>query len=226
MAERPVFIPSNEGKLLVEEKMVSFTWHPGFALSQAQKSIAALHDAARESVDGEILEISSKSPMELGVALSAFNLSFETPKGRKLTVETAFQGSKVFEGGQQYEDLYETRSRDAKTDVRLKQSGDVIAFRFEGEEWPLEPKTAFYDWLYLQALWQNRELASQLHDYDAFTDIVFNPKKSFNCQARAAALFVSLEKRNLLKEVLRSRERYLEIIKADGASLHQPELLD
>ena len=48
--------------------------------------------------------------------------------------------------------------------------------------------------------------------YDAFTDIEFNPKKSINCQAQAAAVYVSLEKQGLLLEALKSKEAFLNIV--------------
>ena len=47
-----------------------------------------------------------------------------------------------------------------------------------------------------------KDLARQVVEYDAFTDIEFNPQKSVNCQARAVALFVSLCRRELLQRVL------------------------
>lgn len=37
-----------------------------------------------------------------------------------------------------------------------------------------------------------------LLEYDGFTDIEFNPQKSLNCQAKAAALYVSLCRNGLL----------------------------
>ncbi len=46
MAERPVYIPKSSGPLLVKTEMVPFQWFPGMAVSQKQKSIAALHEAA------------------------------------------------------------------------------------------------------------------------------------------------------------------------------------
>lgn len=216
MAQRPTFIPTHDGDRLVREESVSFTWHPGFALTQAQKSIRSLHDAARKYVDGPILEISTKSPDELGVALSAFNLTFRDREGHQLTVEAAFQGSKVFEGQVQYNDLYTKDGREAKTDPRLKTSGALEGFRFEDAEWPLEPTTAFYDWLYLRALNDNLGLAEELLGFSAFTDIVFNPKKSFNCQAHAAALYVALHRRSWLQEALSGGQRFLELIKDDS----------
>ena len=65
---------------------------------------------------------------------------------------------------------------------------------------PLIPRTAFYDWLYINALMENADLAEQVMEYDAFTDIEFNPNKSINCQARAAALFVAMKKLGRLEE--------------------------
>ena len=36
--------------------------------------------------------------------------------------------------------------------------------------------------------------------YDAFTDIEFNPEKSVNCQAKAAALYVALFRQGVLEQ--------------------------
>jgi hypothetical protein len=138
------------------------------------------------------LEVSSKSPDELGVRLSSFNLKFTTERGRTLTVEAAFQGSKVFARGGPYRDIFDMAPRDAKRDIRLKDSGALVAFSFFGSVWPLEPRTAFYDWLYINALVKNEDLASEVLRYDAFTDIEFNPEKSVNCQARSVALYCSM----------------------------------
>ena len=56
------------------------------------------------------------------------------------------------------------------------------------------------------------DLAEQILEYDAFTDIVFNPKRSINCQAEAAAIYVSLQKQNLLDEALKNKESFLDIV--------------
>lgn len=171
---------------------MDFQWHPGLSVSQKQKSIQSLHEAARTRLGVQrILEISSKSPEPLGVALSAFNLTLQVD-GNPVSVEVAFQSAKVFERGGPYLDLLAGTARDAKTDPRLRDSGRLIGFRFGGEDWPLDPCTAFYDWLYLTALAEHPDLAGQLSQYEAFTDIEFNPEKSLNCQARSAALYVSL----------------------------------
>lgn len=184
------------------------------ALVQKQKSIKALHGAA---VSMEIclnpLEVSSKSPMELGVSLSAFNLTITTKKlMRTLTVESTYQGSKVFANGGPYKELICAPSRVAKQDPRLKDSGELKGFEFFGEKWDLEPKTAFYDWIYINALHRNEAAVEQIHQYDAFTDIEFNPEKSINCQAYSVALYRALSWRQLLREAIGSKEAYLDIV--------------
>lgn len=173
------------------------------------------------------MEISSKSTDLLGVQLSAFNLMIETKKtSKKFSVECAFQSSKVFEHGDPYKDLLCNDSRSAKKDERLKSSGRLIAFEYSGKRWKLEPKTMFYDWLYINALGLdcNKELAEQVIEYDDFTDIEFNPQKSINCQARAVALYVSLHRRGLLQRVLCDPEYYVQLINNTVSSTEQLEL--
>ena len=69
-------------------------------------------------------------------------------------------------------------------------------FIFNGISFPLEPKTYFYNWLYINALMRNKKLIQEILDYgyNAFTDIEYNPKKSINCQAQALAIGISLIK--------------------------------
>lgn len=217
MAIRPMFISGN-GKNLVEEEKIQFTWYSGFAKVQKQKSIMAFHQEAIKKYQGKIriLEVSSKSTELLGTQLSAFNLMIESNRAdRRFSVECAFQSSKVFEQGGPYKELLYVDSRTAKKDERLKNSGKLVAFEYSGKRWQLEPKTMFYDWLYINALGLecNNELEKQVVQYDAFTDIEFNPEKSINCQARAVALYVSLHRRGLLKKVLDDPEFYVQLIK-------------
>src|SRR6266540_296198 len=134
-----------------------------------------------------VLEVSSKSEDPLGVSLSAFNLTLRIGGSRRMSVESAYQGSKVFEKGGPFHELYDAPSREAKKEERLRGSGRLIAFNLLGEVWPIEPVTAFYEWLYITALLQNPDLSERVVVYKAFSDIAFNPKRSLNCQARAAA---------------------------------------
>ena len=214
MAKRPIFTPNFSGYPYVETVDIEFKWYPGFARSQLQKTIVSLHEAAEKWGITPILEISGKSASRLGVSLSAFNLPLMMPNGQKISVECAYQGSKVFENGGPCYDLYSVSSWAAKTDERLRNSGQLVAFNFCGEDFPIEPKTAFYNWLYLTALCQKkRVLLSELEPFQGFSDIVFIPNRSLNCQAHAAALFVSLSKNGLIDEqIFRDRDYYLSLI--------------
>ena len=193
-------------KNLVNTISLEFEWHPGFAIVQKQKSIQSLHVAASKITDGNLLEISGKSPEMLGKSLSAFSLILKRENWPQCSVECAFQGSKVFENGGPFTDLYEVSSKDAKRDARLRSSGNLIGFCWLGEDWPIKPRTYFYDWLYINALSQNQTLADQLINFAGFTDIEFNPAKSINCQAHSAALYVALQKSGQLVSVLASKE--------------------
>ncbi|KQW70044.1 hypothetical protein ASC67_06090 [Methylibium sp. Root1272] len=220
MATRPIFTPSTSGKLLVSTHHVDFEWFPGMAKLQAQRSIESLHQNAMRQIGvGKVLEISSKSLDELGVALSAFNLMITTPKGREYSLECAYQSAKVFERGGPFLDLREMRSIDAKRDPRLLQNGRLIKFSIYGTDWDLQPRTAFYDWLYINALHKCPALAEQVLTYRAFSDIAFNPERSINCQAYAAALYVSLHERGLLtSDVLKDKGTYLAVINTGAIS--------
>lgn len=204
MAERPVFVPSATGSKLVDKVSISFQWHPGMAASQKQKNVAELHARAHEQGLSPVLEVSSKSEWKTGRALSAFELPIEID-GTKLSVECAFQGSKVFEHGGPYTDLYSVSSRDAKRDDRLRASGKLTGFSLFGRNFPLSPPTIFYDWLYLRALYGHRDWAvDRLSRFAGFSDIEFNPERSLNCQARSCALFLSLHCRSDLDSAMTS----------------------
>jgi hypothetical protein len=198
---------------------VDFEWFPGLSASQKRRSVASLHAAARERTGiRKILEVSSKSEDRLGVALSAFNLLLAVPGlAKRISVECAFQGSKVFEGGGPFTEIFAMSSREAKGDDRLRASGHLLSFRFLGSDWPLEPKTAFYDWLYITALLQNPDLAEGAAAYLAFTDIEFNPDKSLNCQAHSVALYVSLSQQGLLGPSIPDRDAFLRLVQARPA---------
>lgn len=209
MASRIVFLPTaKEQKALFTEHLVSFKWVPGMAISQGTKSVLNLHAAARIELGIErILEISTRSPEHFGISLSAFNLPVEVSE-KLVSVEVAYQSSKVFTDGGPYLDLLNGSSMDAKQDSRLKTSGDLLEFKFEDTEWPLSSNPNFYDYLYIRGLVANPE-SSKLLDYEAFTDIAFNQnrsagsgKKSFNCQARSAAIYCSLMKRMNREQIM------------------------
>lgn len=216
MAERPVFVPAPDEPALVKELHFRLTWHPGFAPIQKQKNVASLHAEAAAAGLAPLLEVSSKSTERVGQRLSAFHLKVRWRHG-EMPLECAFQGSKVFERGGPFTDLYGAEARDAKRDPRLRESGRLIGFDFEGVQFPLEPKTAFYDWLYINAIYPHREwLESRLNRYAGFTDIEFNPERSVNCQARSCALFVSLMSKGLLEPAVQSPEAFIALITEHG----------
>ncbi|MEO1954465.1 MAG: hypothetical protein ABGW74_07155 [Campylobacterales bacterium] len=211
MAKRPIFIPLGKPHL-IEEKLIEFKYFNGFSITQKSKSINSLHQSAKEYGYKNILEVSTKSGLQIGWALSAFNLMLDF-EDTQISVECAFQGSKVFENDIQYTDLYYVESIQAKKDNRLRNSGDIIGFSFRGDFWDNEPKTAFYDWLYIDTLYNNYpNLVEELLNYEAFTDIEFNPKKSINCQARSCAILVALIKEGFIEKALQSKEYFIDII--------------
>lgn len=200
----------SDNELYLEENC-EFKFYTGFALSQKQKSIVSLHEQIlKKYPNSNILEVSRKSENPLGILLSAFNLKLNI-NGNSYPIENIFQSSKVFSLGGPYKDLLQVHPRDAKRDERLKSSGKLIAFELNGNTWELEPKTMFYDWLYIHALYRNKNLINNILKYNVFTDIEFNPNKSFNCQARSVAIFVSLYHKGLLEDYLHDKNLFKEI---------------
>lgn len=222
MAERPVFIPCLEGSRLVREVYFSFQWHSGFAPVQKKKNIVGLHHAAAEKGIVPLLEVSTKSEDKLGQRLSAFSLKVASAHYGDISLESAYQGSKMFERGGPFTDLYHVEAREAKKDPRVRDSGRIVAFRFDGMDFPSEPKTAFYDWLYSRAIFPHREWLKRLEQYAGFTDIEFNPEKSLNCQARSCAIFVSMMKRGILERAQQSPEQFIAALKPSSSTEPAP----
>ena len=100
-----------------------FTWNGGFAVSQKQKNIKALHEAIDRQFHEQALEISTKSFDVLGKSMSAFTLKLDG-----ILLECVFQSGKVFANGGPYKDLLNFTPKEAKHDERLKTSGNLIAF--------------------------------------------------------------------------------------------------
>lgn len=209
MANRPYFQIGNGIDNFYEENTCDFKFYTGFALSQKQKSVKSFHEEILKKYPNvKILEVSRRSENPIGVSLSAFNLQYYNTDGKKYPVECVFQSSKVFSNGKQYVDLLNKTAREAKKDERLKTSGNLTKFSLNNEDWELEPKTYFYDYIYLSALNKNKKLCEQLMEFDVFTDIEFNPQKSFNCQARSVAIAVTLLKNNLLDKFLNDKNLF------------------
>ena len=195
----------------VEEKEIEYTYSPGFAKTQKEKNIKSIKEniEKKEGIENKILEVSTKSDIDLGVKLSAFNLSIKTKKDRIISVEMLFQSSKKFEKGGPFLDILDKDSKFAKKDTRLKENGELICFMYKGEKWELEPKTLFYDWLYINILDINikekKLKLKEIKKYQIFTDVEFNHKKSINCQARSLALYIVLHNMKQLKKSLEDK---------------------
>lgn len=173
---------------------------------EKQNHVRTLHGKFNEVYKNEkVLEISTKSPIELGTQLSAFNLKYKI-NNKEYPLECVFQSSKVFENGGPYLDLIDVEPYQSKKDRRLRNSGNLVRFKLENVDYPLEPKTLFYDWIYINALSKQPNLYKKIINYNAFTDIEFNPERSINCQAKSVALFVILYKQGILDEALSNIE--------------------
>jgi len=217
MATRPCYRPLEAHVGVKTMESPQFEWHGGFAFSQKQKNVIALHEALQAADRGaRILEISSKSLQPLGVKLSAFNLTLKID-GVDCTVESVFQASKVFEGGVgPFPENYPLDSREVRHFVQAASEGKrLVAFDWNGTKWPLEPRTGFFFRLYIEALRQNPDLADRLMDYNGFTDIEFNPKRQVNCQAAASAFYISLRRSGRLEELLADRDAFCRAV-GDG----------
>ena len=217
MAIRPVYIVNNDQ--LIEDN-IDFTWYSGFSIQQKQKSIESLHKRIINKYEIKrikILEVSSKSPNNLGVHLSAFNMKLKI-KNYFYTVESIFQSSKRFEYGGPYIDIMNMPSIKAKKDPRLKDSGKLLSFQLLNETWPKEPKTLFYDWIYMSSIYSNKQLHEEIIKYKSFTYIEFNPKKTYHCPSRSAAHYVRLINKGMLDKLMKNKEEYKNYFKKEEYS--------
>lgn len=122
----------------------------------------ALDKGYRES---ELLEISTVSDNKFGNMLSALNLNIKLKSGREMSVENIYQLSKK------------------------PNKGHIEYFEFGPTRFSNEPKTMYYDYLYMLALYTHKEYWEYLENHKYFTDVFFNSCKQINTQARAAAIF-------------------------------------
>lgn len=199
MATRLAFYAKNNK---IYSRAIEFEWMPGLSTAQKKRSMANMHRA----IDGKALEISTKSDKEIGMKLSAFNLRLNG-----VLLENIFQSSKRFAAGGPYRDLLAVSPKEAKRDERLRTSGALKSFEFENESWELEPKTAFYDYIYVRAVKESIPLdeLKQILEYDCFTDIEFNHAKSLNTQARSIVIVkVMLEMFGEIPD-MKSKEEFL-----------------
>ena len=214
MANRPIFIPDPDDTLVTEQN-IEFEWFPGQSTARKQLTIDSLHNAASQLRKCTVLEVSTKSSNPLGIALSAFRLTIRSGSDdAPLLLEAAYQGSKILSETGHLTHLYQYQSgRDIKNYVNSKSHEQLIGFQFEDHRWPLAPATAFYDWLYVTAVHQTfinePEAHDRLCDFDAFSDIEYNPRRKINSQARACALYVALSANHLLQQAIETPQSFL-----------------
>ena len=218
MATRPIFIPSKI-KPFFEKRDINFNWHAGFSLSQKQKSLKSLHQSAKQLYNiGNLLEVSTKSSQQIGSKLSAFNLKAFVKDSnydldKEYSLETVFQTSKVFNHALHCTDLLELEELDIRKQIREREKLGLSHFLHEKDMWSLEPKGAFYNFLYIRSLLQIPDLFEVLDEFDAFTDIAFNPNKSFNCQAEAVSIFIGLNRAGINPDtVCLSQAKFLDLV--------------
>ncbi len=200
MANRPVFVCTDKFPWF-KKVDITFTWNSGFSLAQKQKNINAIHEGyVTRFPDSPILEVSDKCELELGKQLSMNSLTMKSPDEQLFVVENLFYSAQVFEHGGPYLEFMTDSPQDWKTERRLRLSGPMIGYSLFDIDYPKHPQDIFFDYVYIRALMDNPDLADAIMDYEAFSDIEFNPERSLTCQARAAAMYVSLRKEDQLDQ--------------------------
>ena len=187
---------------LVVKGIEDFKWEPGMSTAQRRRSCINLHNVLKGKGFSP-LDISSASTEELGVNLSAFNLKWN---GR--TVECWYQGSKVYKNAGVQHRLYNVSSLEAKKSMKALAGDQLIGFNLDGIDFPMSPKTVFYDWIYLNGLIQSYGKELDLSEYDCFTDIqaVINIDA---CQAKTVCMYTLLQRQDNFDTVMKDFNSFL-----------------
>ena len=214
MAKRPVFVTSEEPPFYKEE-LVEFKWLRGRTLKVAKENSRSLRDAALEK-GVHVYEISRAG--EDFSELSAFNLLVRVDDKREIPLEVVYQYAKLWEGEPESVPLNSLpssnqrvkKSRAAKKEAKERgKDKKLVGFQINfGDgvkiDFPNEPVDSFFNWLYIVALRQHRNLHKRLlrlieaHPQQpiGFSDIFFAPHSKkvirYNCQARAVAQYLSI----------------------------------
>lgn len=251
------------GSRAYEEKVVEFEWFSGMSWQQRQKSsLSMLHELS--TLGYTPIEISRRAvDQDFGAQLSAFHLKLNKinvenifqaykkfndggPYFDLLYVDPKLARNdcrlQTYESKkpcQTYQVEYKNKGfydDDAVcTFCRTRKSRRLTNFTSGKEEWDTEPKSMFYDAIYIAALLQNKQLSDRLLNYNAFTDIEFNQqiaysqlKGPFNCQARSCAIFVTLKNANYsdeqIAELIHSPSELKKIYGKDYTTTEQQSL--
>nr|MBP3259214.1 hypothetical protein [Bacilli bacterium] len=185
MAIRPIYISTNIPEKPFIKKDIEFVWVKGMSKQQKCKRRDSLHLSISKKYDiNKVLEVSTKSNIELGVKLSALNLTVKFLSGKEETVENIYQSSKIFD-----------------------DNHNIIGFKYGNTAFEKDPYSMYYDYIYMLGLYCHKEYHEELTKYSIFTDIEFNPNKMSNTQARAAAIWNTLYKNNMT-DIIESRDEF------------------
>lgn len=210
MAIRKVFYIKNNK---IASNAYDIKWNGGFSLSQKSKNIDELHYLISSEFNvpkDSILEVSTKSSIEVGKILSSFNLKLEV-NGVNYPLENVYQSSKVFRstlGVIQYNEVLKTTPSKAKEVLKQQDHKTLIGYKFMDKDFPLNPPFMFYDWIYIRAVSQVLNIGDIVLRYHYYTDIEFNPTRSVNCQARSLVLYKWLIINDKLKDYLANPLKY------------------
>ena len=138
------------------------------------------------------LEISSRSSDRLGRDLSAMNLPAAGDPHRR-SVEAVYQAAKCYGDGGPDTHLSQSGYEAKRRDRERRRQGPLAGFRHEGRQWPLETRSAFYDWLWTRSALRHRGngVVERLQRYDGFTDQFHRPG-ALACQAKTAAIVAGM----------------------------------
>lgn len=218
MAVRKVYLSLAEFPY-AKEVPVTFPWSNGSKHQNIQAVLDTFHDVYPEM---PVLEVSLASAQPEGVGVAAMKLPLRLADGKELPVGVVYQGSKVFENGGPYTDLWQLSHQKVQKDPRLHQSGRCIGYRLEGMDYPAEPHPyAFFNWLYCRALAQDPDRGQELLRYGAFSDLdLGSAKTDRNSPARAAAVYGGLKAAGRL-DCLASYEAFVAVT-CEGAEPVSP----
>ena len=131
--------------------------------------------------------------MNLGCQLSAMRLL--DAASHSTVVETMYQASKDFGEGPSAEIGQAPNGFKAKELSKARAAGRrLMGFHLAGREWPASTGTAAYDWLWCTAVmtFLGEDALPELGRWDGFTDMFWHEGALTACQARSAAILVSL----------------------------------
>ena len=193
MAIRPIYISTGNINNPFIQDDIYFKWISGYSYINKCKRRDSLKQEIEKLYDiKKWLEVSTISDKDIGKKLSALNLMITLSNNSKYSVENIYQCSKVYE------------------------NNHIVSFKFKNTEFENTPYGMYYDYIYMVALFQNKEYHKLINNYYLFTDLFFNPNKSLNTQARAVAIFKSLYDNNyldILKDVNEFKNYYKENVK-------------